>query len=430
MRILLGLKEIAGFYTNLQQGFEELGVHAVFWDLSSHPFQYGAGKPLHWFARTVQFVNGKRNHTPGSRIFYKLWWAGLEKGLRIVLLVWAIARYDVFIFGAKSSFLPGFADLAVLRFFRKRIIYTFHGSDGRPPYVNGADLMADHGRTVEACIRLAARKKQDIRKIERYADVVITHPPYAHFHERRFVTSLSIGNPVRPGGEPTQAANARVGILHSPSNPEAKGTARIRRAVERLRERGYEFDYVEITGQPNAVVIRELQRTDIVVDQLYSYAPLASFATEASFLGKPAVVGGYVTSDDLGVPADLVPPCEFCRPEEVEDRIEALILNPERRVAAAMRARQFVMKNWAPVEVARRMLRVVRGDIPDDWWFDPQDIRYLHGCCVSEEHARQAVRRVVEKGGVEVLQLGDKAALQRAFVVWAMGAEAECFVSS
>ncbi len=82
-------------------------------------------------------------------------------------------------------------------------------------------------------------------------------------------------------------------ILHAPSHPRAKGTDRIRLAVESLRSKGYEIEYTELTNAANAEVLAHLHECDFVIDQLYSDTPMATFAAEAADVGRPSVVGGY-----------------------------------------------------------------------------------------------------------------------------------------
>jgi hypothetical protein len=419
MRVFLGIHEIAGYYAHLERGLRKLGVDADFFQLSYHPFY--SGRLSNRFIRFAREVNRRTAPARGSRPVAALALASVSGLLRLLLFVWSLPRYDVFVFGYGSSFLPGFVDLPILRLFRRRVVFTFHGSDVRPPYMDGSDMAPSRGLTTTDCVRVAARKKRMVRRIERWADVLICHPPYAHFHERPFITSLTIGNPVQPQLAPDDSREraGAVRILHSPSFPEAKGTVHIRRAVASLEARGFDIEYVEVSGVSNTRVLEELQKCDIVVDQLYSDAPLATFATEAAFLGRPAVIGGYITSQDLGVPPERIPPCELCHPAELEETIGRLVTDAAYRSECALRTRTWVAENWSPEKVAERMLHVVRGTAPADWWFDPADIGYLHGCCISEERIAALVQDILATAGPGALQLDDKPQLRERLMTWA-----------
>lgn len=425
LRIFLGLTEIAGYYTSLERALRELGADATLVDLSDHPFRYGSS-PTNRLARWTMRAS-RRRAVAHSRAA-KNGWKVVEGALRVALLLWAAARFDVFVFGFSTTFLgrPAF-ELPLLRLLGKRIIGVFHGSDSRPPYLDGSLMAADRGRTVQDCIALAAKTKRRVAVIDRYADWVIDHPLTAHFHERPCVEWLALGIPGAQNGsrrtEPFRrvASTSRsVRILHSPSHPEAKGTVRIRRAIEVLRSKGHAIDFVEIVGRPNAEVLDALTSCDFVVDQLYSDTPMAGFAAEAARFGKPAVVGGYGGEElHRSVPEWAVPPSLYCDPEEIEDAIERLVVDERYRSELGARAREFVQEQWAPRVVAERYLRLISGDVPAEWIFDPSRIRYVGGCCFPAERLHALVREVVALGGREALQLADKPELETLLVEFA-----------
>ena len=57
-------------------------------------------------------------------------------------------------------------------------------------------------------------------------------------------------------------------------------------------------------------------------------------------------------------------------------------------------------------EVARRFLAVARNEIPDEWWFEPNDIEFVNGLG-EEQHILRLIRGVVAYGGISALQLDD-----------------------
>lgn len=72
----------------------------------------------------------------------------------------------------------------------------------------------------------------------------------------------------------------RIKIVHAPSSPIIKGTPLVRAAIKKLRVEGYEFDYVELSGVPNDVVLDNLQSAHIVLNQFYAFLP-GQFGIEA-----------------------------------------------------------------------------------------------------------------------------------------------------
>ena len=422
----MGLIEIAGYYTNLKKGFDKLGVPCKFVDLSGHPFEYGKGEQkragfplLRWLRRVTCSV-------VRSKVIQARLYGLLQTVVGVPLFLWNSWQYDVFIFGFGSSFL-GHYDFPLLKAMGKKIICVFHGSDMRPSYMKGAEILGEGGLTTAQCIQQDHRRKRRLRRIERYADYTITIPGQAPFHEKPYVVYTIIGLPFSARDEDGQndasVANTQakaVRILHSPSNPIAKGTPLVREMIERLKAKGRKIAYEEITGRPHVEVLSAIRRCDFVVDELYSDTFLAGLATEAAFLGKPAVVGSYAGDEMRRVmPPEMIPPVEHCHPDKVEEAIDRLITDEARRLDLGRRAQEFVRTEYAPERVAERYLQLLSGKAPDSWFADPYDIRYVHGACLPEERRREEVRRVIEMGGVEALQLSDKPELERMFVEFA-----------
>ena len=59
---------------------------------------------------------------------------------------------------------------------------------------------------------------------------------------------------------------------------------------------------------------------------------------------------------------------------------------------------QFVRDRWNPREVSRNFLRVLSDDMPSEWFFDPNQILYLHGWGLHEDAVREQVRAVFDVG--------------------------------
>jgi len=417
-RVFLGLQEIAGYYTRVRDGMLELGVAATFIDLSDHPFEYGHVEsfPL---ARAIKSAMRRRQlESPRSASAMRLllW----EIVLRLLLLIWAVFKFDFFIFGFGSSFLKRpLIDLKVLKFFRKRVVFVFHGSDARPAYLDGSIATDGQEGTARHFADLARATEQRVSAIDRHADYIVDNALSAHFHKRPCVHWIVVGVPsVAPSNDALPndefvRSRRSVRILHSPSHPESKGTSRIRQAIVDVRARGFEIEYVEISGRPHADVLGELMRCDLVVDQLYSDTPMATFATEAAQFGKPAIVGGYgALAFQRMLPADAIPPVLYCHPDDLESSIERLVADPTLRTAMGHAAQRFVESRWTQRDVAARLLRLLQGSCPESWLFDPNEIRYCHGYGLNEDQARGRVAEIIAEGGVEALRLRDKPDLE------------------
>ena len=421
MRVFVGPFEIAGYYGQLAAALRGIGVDAVAVDLGEHRFRYGREEPASIWVSAALWAERRFRASRGGPAAARTAWRGLQVLTRIGLLGWSIWRFDAFIFGFGKTILFG-RELRLLRLFGKRLVFTFNGSDARPPYIDGADMAASRGRTVDECIQMARRRKALIRRIERYAHAIVSLPTFSHFFERPVVDYLRIGAPWMPPGarDARDDADGEIRILHSPSDPEVKGSDRIRETVDAMRAAGPPLRLIELREVPNDVVRDEIARTDFVIDQLYSDTPMAVFATEAAAAGVPAIVGSYAWPELRRLYGEgALPPVEQCHPDGLSAPVDRLSSDPEYRVALGARARAFVETEWAPERIAERYLTILRGETPEAWLFEPEEVRYVHGVGLPEERTREIVAAVVARGGREALQLADKPALEQAFVDFA-----------
>ena len=205
-------------------------------------------------------------------------------------------------------------------------------------------------------------------------------------------------------------------ILHAPSNPSLKGTPRLRAAVEELRAAGRTIDLIELVGQPNDVVLRELAACDVVFDQLYSDSPMAGFAAEAAAFGKPTIVGSFDWPEIEREVGASAPPTYRCHPDDLVSAIALLADDVNLRLRLGEAAHRFVEHRWRPEQVAQRYLRIIAGDVPPDWMRDPRDLRYVAGWGLDVARVAATVRRVIDDEGVAALQVTDKPLLEQRLV--------------
>lgn len=90
-------------------------------------------------------------------------------------------------------------------------------------------------------------------------------------------------------------------VLHSPSSPYLKGTEYVRQAVNDLISEGYEFEYVELIDANHSLVITELGKSQIVLNEFFSFVP-GVFGVEAM-----AHTCALITSADEQIETDLPP---------------------------------------------------------------------------------------------------------------------------
>jgi glycosyltransferase involved in cell wall biosynthesis len=426
VRVLVGPTEIAGYYASLVAGFNQNGCRATYGVLNTNRFGYGGvyrpGLLRGLALRLWDWAESHRNH--------RLPWIAarlLHQVLSGIYLLAQLPRIDAVVMGFGHSYWPANLDIPVLRLLGKRVIVNLgHGSDMRPPYLDGSYLSAD-GAEMPAPAWLAERARVlslRARRCSRWADWVIGQPlSSSHFGCQTMVNWFAIGWPYQPAELAVTAdalspvAGRPWRLLHAPSKPALKGTATIRAAVAQLRAAGYAIEYTEIQGRPNHEVLACLQHCDLVLDQLYSDTPMAGLAVEAAAFGKPALVAGYGFEQlRCHVPPECWPPSFTCLPEAFADTLEQILRDPAEVQCKGREAQRFIAQHWLLIAVAQRYLKLIAGTAPQTWLFDPQRVHYLYGCGLSAQRVADTVAAVVDGVGLSGLQLGHRPDLERAYL--------------
>ncbi|SEF41454.1 Glycosyltransferase involved in cell wall bisynthesis [Algoriphagus boritolerans DSM 17298 = JCM 18970] len=420
------MTEIAGYYHNLAIGLRENGICVSEFYLSNHAFKYNeenSTSPL--LFRIYRRLKLKRKEVR-SNVISRIFYYSFGSLISYCFLFWALLKFDIFVFGFGTSILNDNKDLKLLRKLNKKVISVIiHGSESRPPYINGAKRLPNGNfYSPSELSRMSQLMKAQLEVIEQNSDFVLAAPFTSQFLEKPFINHFCIGLPFK--SKITHLLNndvtgdSSVRILHSPSKPEAKGTFAIREIIQSLKDKGYNIDYIEIINKPNSVVIDELQKCDFVIDQLYSDTPLAGFATEAAFYGKPAIVGGYgwETLKSL-LPRNIFPPSEICQPMQLEDSIIKLIVNKQYRLELGRQAFEFVTEHWEAKVVSAKFAKLFSGEIDPDWYINPSEVNYVFGAGVSASEGKYLVSEIIKQRGKEGLSLKGNKSLESAFINFA-----------
>ena len=419
-KVFLGVHEVAGYYTRLAEGFAAIDVPVTRVLINDHPFAYSQSNRLEHFCRWV------------SRWRRLKWMKGVQSfALRVIessLLRWAAASHDVFIIGFGRS-LDGcmsrkyrFRDLAYLRKRNKIIICVFHGSDVRPAWLNGASV----GMAPRELNKKVQRQRNMVAAVEASATHIISHPPMAILQRRPYLHYLMMGIPLTSEAGQQTISPVPVSendrdrppvILHAPSSSRLKGSADIEAALDALRLKGHEFEYVRIENMAHSAVQKELLRADFVIDQVYSDTPMAHFAAEAAFHGVPAVVCGLdLPKLKQSFLPPYWPPSETGTPDCLQDLIEKMLRDPEHRRRLGNEARTFVSENWTAEMVARRFLRLISDDIPDDWVAKPiEPSAFFGGWGMNEITRANLAGDYLRDFGFEAAGISDLPWLEQAF---------------
>jgi len=427
IKIFIGPCEIAGYYKNLQKGFIQLGLNADYFTYFNSPFGYSNNIKLPFLLKIVHFFNNHKR-TSGNIIIKIL----LTLPAEVFSFIWgfyAIFKYDVFIFGFGVSLLRFNIDLYILKLLGKKVISNIaHGSEARPAYINGANQNKVTSKlpNLNKLLKLIKTSKNLVSRHEKLATFIIGAPfSTSHFSSQKFINSFMIGIPSLECNfknfESERIIKKSIRILHSPSHSIAKGTPEIKNAILNLQKKGYLIEFVLIKDMPNKKVIEEIKKCDFVIDQIYSDTPLAGFAAEAAFYGKPSVVGGYGFEYLKNfIPNDMFPPSKICHPDKIENAIESLIINNQERLLLGKAAQNFVLTKWNSLEVAKRYLRIIENDIPENWWLHPNEVIYIEGAGQSLNVTKNNIKNILKKKGINGLKLGNHKKREEAFLSFYM----------
>lgn len=146
-------------------------------------------------------------------------------------------------------------------------------------------------------------------------------------------------------------------IVHATTAPSIKGTPLVRAAIHQLREEGYEFEYVELIGVPNATVKHELGRAHIAMNQFYGFSP-AVFGVEALAAGCVVMM-----SADEFVETDLPAGSNECwvvtKHHQVYANLKRLLDDPSQLEPIARRGRAWAEKYASRASAGALMRRTL-----------------------------------------------------------------------
>jgi hypothetical protein len=284
------------------------------------------------------------------------------------LLLWALARFDVFHFNWGSSLLDyprwglSHLDIPLLKRLGKRVVVTYQGSDARNIERAIAAFPVPYEEAREAAAHLLGsdgERHRRVANIARWADsTFVLNPdlcrdvpaaellPYASVDVRG----------VEPIG-PRDGDTLRVG--HAPTHRGLKGTRYVVAACEALRARGVRLELDLIEDVTRDEVLERLRRVDVFVDQLL-LGWYGAVAVEAMALGLPVLC--HLNEDDLrnAVPWRDTIPIVRTSPATLAGDLERLHLEPEERRRHAIASRRFAEERHDPLRVAARVIERYR----------------------------------------------------------------------
>jgi hypothetical protein len=425
-KICIGTIEVCGILMKLKRSYHDMGLVCDCFLLHSVPQQADDeseyNNPSLDFYKHLQ-ARIRASKKEGKKVRYRLLQI-VEMILLLQIFIHTLFVYDAYIFLYAHSFftvnpyLNRIKELEykILKLCNKQIIAMFCGSDSRPPY---CDCFSSE--SLEDLKKATRRISSNVRMIEKYAEV-IDGPASAAFHTKPYISYNCIGNPVEEvefqGKIKISNENKcnAVKILHAPSSANAKGTDIIRKTIEGIMSAGYKVEYKEISGVQHKVVLEEIGKADILINQMYSDVPMSMLDVEAGLNGVAVITCGYYAEyykEDMPAP---IPPTCFCIPEKLEENLIYYILHEEERNALGKAEQNFIKENWMSKQIADRLLQIMEKRIPVEWLYYPEKSYYIWGAGCTKEKVIEKVLFLVDHYGSEALCISENSLIFKEYM--------------
>lgn len=257
-------------------------------------------------------------------------WVGqLDRGL---FFLWAVRHFQVFHFFWGVSLLSiwrfRLLDLPILKMLGKKVIVHFRGLDIID--INHFDYLRARSRGEQVDKPPLSRPDQLrlVRKWLKYADVVLVSEPDLFEVVPSAVLSPQIVdcNYWSTTKLPLSESDGIIRIAHAPSSRRKKGTEFIEIAISRLKERGYPVELVLVENVGHHKVKELYELSDIGIDQVL-YGWHGKVSVEIMALGRPVICN---IDPELRKYRPTLP-IVHASPENLEDVIQSLVIDAERR---------------------------------------------------------------------------------------------------
>lgn len=420
-RVFLGVQEIAGIMERLNNAYHEAVIQSEFYCMDDYAFSPDElERKEHSILKKYKIHTNKR--IQAQKEYERNWWYFLQMWDILYIFIYVLFKYDdfIYIFGHGMFFYNKYLsrieemEFYILKIFHKRMVMWLCGSDSRAPYCDV--FMHTYSNKIGKLYKETQRRSKKVKMLEKYM-TVIDMPASSHFHTKSYLIYNCVGIPV---DEKEKVINRKlhnkITILHAPSNQKGKGTKIIKDILRQIKEEGYDFEYVEVSGLPHNIVLEKMAMCDIVIDQLYSDTPMAGFASEAAINGVPVIVSGYyaeVYKDSIPQP---IAPTIFCKPDELKEKIIFLLEHEEERIRIGRCEKEYIENYCLSSIVANRLLNILDGVYPREWIMHPNENNYIWGGGVDKPLVIEGIVKLIDNYGRDSLGLDRNSVLYKKYI--------------
>ena len=382
-KIFLGLYEVCGQYSGLEDDLNDLGWPTIRVDLTDNQFEYKKTDNLSksfFLWQTIWKLKSKERNISLKKVFYKL----ICESLALICVLQICFTCKAAVFGYGDKFFKGSWEFFLYKIFNVKTIFLFHGSDSRPPYLSAKfDGVSDRELN-----DMTAKLVNKIQKIERFSNYIICAPTISQFLSKPYLHSYAVGThfdvseiDVSESSHLKQFVDRKtVRVVHCPSNPEIKKTAEIREVISSLKNEGLDFEYIEINNASHKKILDTLKDADLLIDCFNSDSPIGVVGLEAGVFGVPSIVSG--NADDIfsnfAVKKHL-PPSIYVEPAIFKEELRKLITNQAYRQSEGKKIYNYLHDYILKGHVAKRYEQLFLDDANPEWFLDPKLFSYCHG---------------------------------------------------
>jgi len=288
----------------------------------------------------------------------------------------SLKKYDVFHFYygktlvplpfySGKRIVPILLDLIILKILRKKIFFTFHGSDIRRKklflgkYKNNISRKFDFFDYPEDLFKLIRLKFITIFTNK----IFITTPDLKFFIPSAEITPQRISlNDWKISSfnrlSKIKSLKSRVVIFHASNNRQAKGTRYIIKTINRLEGEGAHICFELVENIQHNQIKKFFNIADICIDQMLS-GWYGMFSVEAMAVNKPVIC--YLNEDLFPfVPWSEDIPILNADTDNLYDKLKWLIENPKERERIGKMGRTFVEKWHNPKIIAEKIIELYK----------------------------------------------------------------------
>jgi glycosyltransferase involved in cell wall biosynthesis len=284
----------------------------------------------------------------------------------IVRRFYWFCKYNTFHFYWGTTLLPRQWDLPFYKLFGKKVIMEYLGHDIRhyQTLVERYDLPESHVYYInmdEHDNKTRRRINNEKQHIDYIVSCLPTHVDFAKSYDMEVneVLPLAINVEQIPYIPlESRSKDEPIIILHAPTNRIFKGTDYIVKAIESLKNEGYNIDFRLVEDVSHQQLFKEYERCDIFVDQI-SVGWYGTAALEAMCVGRPVcafIDERYFQYIDY---ADEIPAINVTK-ENISNQLRKVLNKREWLSEMGKRSRAFVEKYHDIENVTKNLINIYK----------------------------------------------------------------------